>query len=131
MRTRFLRFFGPEILEDNTRIKFDRSNELNEFTPIEKCPYFYRQRFFMIKYEENKEFYQVFCWNENIKSIVLLEFPKKLCPNLKNIRWLQISKGKIKTKGVPFNMKRRVRIITKLNDDCILKERRFKINIRI
>lgn len=62
----------------------------------------------MVHMETNNKIYEVLCWNEIIKSFVLLQIPRKMKLNLKNAISLTIKSGKIKTKDVPLREKKRL-----------------------
>ena len=129
MKTKFLNFLEPKYLEDNTNATFDRSLEIKEFAPIQEAPYFYKQSFYFISVTESPEIYEASCWNDNIRSLVILNIPRYLYTHLKNVRIIQIRSGDIRAKRVsPINRKN-ARIIIELDDNVELELQRFKIDI--
>lgn len=130
MKIKFLKFF-PTSLDDNTNSTFDRNYELKEFTPIDDTPTFYRQVLYFITMKELDHFIEAYCWNDMIRSIVLLQIPRKLCPRLKNVKTLQIKSGNIKTKKIlPMDKKKKkARIIIELDENFHLDLERFQMKI--
>ncbi len=131
IRDKFLSFLESSKLEDNTESKLDRNYELGEFTSIEKAPYFYSQPFFLINYQSAKEGIEAFCWNNNIRSIIILEIPNEMKAHLENVRSLKVKEGKIKTKNIPITERgqKHARIIIRVHETSDLKFQRFKIQV--
>ncbi len=129
MRSKFLSFLQERDLEDNTKVKFDRSRELSELTSIEDANYLFRQPFFFTQAEEQNHFYKTYCWNDAIRSIVILIIPKKILSNLKNVRSILIIDGNIKTRKISPKEKKKARIVIELDDNCNINLERFKLNI--
>ncbi len=131
MRAKLSDFLEPQMLEDNTKSVFDSSNELNEFTPVGEAPYFYRQPFYLIESVHANGKIEAYCWNTNIKSIVILKFPAAHEAHLKNVRAIKIKQGYIKTKRISFRdrAKKPGRIIIMLNVDCDITFQRFQLEL--
>lgn len=129
MRCKFLSFLQERDLEDNTKVKFDRSRELPESTSIEDANYLFRQPFFFMRAEEQDHFYKTYCWNNAIRSIIILTIPIKVLSNLKNVRSILILSGNIKTRNVSPKEKKNARIIIELEENCNVNLERFKLNI--
>ena len=130
MEKTFLAFLNPRALEENTNKPFDRTNSLKKFTPIKDTAYFFRQEFYLIKFEETPQEYKTYCWNDIIKSIVLIQIPLSLGEHLENVRAFKITKGKIKTKNVSFAERGKARIKIILDEQCELDYERFKVEIK-
>ena len=129
MNTKFLNFLQKKDLENNTLVKFDRNSEVPELTAIEDTNFLYKQPFYLMRTEEQEEFNKTYCWSDGIRSIVSLLFPKRICPNLKNVRSIQILNGLIKTKKPSPKEKKNARIFIELDESCTLNLERFKLNI--
>ena len=80
--------------------------------------------------EEDDKIYEVLCWNEIIKSFVMLQIPRKLKHNLKNAISLIIKYGNIKTKNVPVRKKKIARIVIMLDETCKLDFEQFHMDIK-
>ena len=102
---------------------------LEEFTPLDNTKFIFRQRYYLIQFEKVNGFYEAYCWNDNIKSIVILKIPNKCAEHLENVRYLKIKEGNIMTKNVPLGKKIKGRIMIFLDDNCILEYNRFKMEI--
>jgi len=126
---KFLEFLDKRDLEDNTNKKLDRNSELPEFTPLEVAPFFYKQDFFLIRSNEDGDKCEAYCWNDSIRSIIIISIPKNLCSNFKNVRIIKLIGGNIKTKRISMQNKKNARIIIELDENLILDIKRFKLDI--
>lgn len=130
IQNKILHFLPEKCLENNTNINFDTTLTLHDFLPIENANSLYKQPFYMAHMEENDKTYEVLCWNETIKSFVLLEIPRELNINLKNANSLKIKSGNIKTKNVPMKKKKIARVVILLDETCKLDFEQFHIEIK-
>ena len=130
IQNKILNFLPEKSLENNTNIKFDTTLSIQDFLPIENANALYQQPFYMVHMEESENIYEVLCWNEPIKSFVLLEIPRELNINLKNANSLKIKSGNIKTKNVPIRKKKVARIVILLDKACKLDFEQFHIEIK-
>ena len=127
---KFLSFLTSENFRDHTKSQFDSSSELKELTPIETTKMLFRQPFYFIRRGENlKGFCEAYCWNDNIRSIVLLYIPEKLETHLENVKIITIKSGNIMTKSVPREKKQKARIVIVLSDNCELEFQRFTMEM--
>ena len=128
-KAKILNFLQAKDLENNTLVKFDRSSEVPELTPIEDTSFLFKQPFYLMRAEEQDKYNKTYCWNDGIRSIVSLTIPKQICSNLKNVRAIQILNGEIKTRKPSPKEKKNIRIFIELDENCILNLERFKLNI--
>lgn len=129
MKLKFLKYLDKKDLEDNTRKKLDRNSELSEPTPLEEAPFFYKQDFFLIRSIEDDDKCEAYCWNDSIRSIIIISIPKNLCSNFKNVRIIKLISGMIKTKRISMQNKKNARIIIELEENFVISLERFKLNI--
>lgn len=129
LREKLLYFIPKKELEDNTSMNFDRQFELKNFTSINLTPILYKQPFFYIRSVDFNEFWKVYCWNDSIRSIIILLIPKILRSNFKNIRTISIIEGKIRTKKPILKEKKNARIIIEIDDSSILDFKIFQLKI--
>ena len=129
MEEKFLHFLNESDLADNTKVKFDRSLELNEMTPLENTNFLYKQIFYFMRALEQDAYYETYCWNDSIRSIVIVHIPYNLCNNLKNVKTLKVLGGNLQTKKISLSKKKNARIIIELDINCKLYLERFKLEI--
>ena len=129
MKLKFLEFLAKTDLEDNTNKKLDRNSELSEPTPLEEAPFFYKQDFYFIRANEGGTKCEAYCWNDSIRSIVIISIPKNLCSNFKNVRIIKLISGNIITKKISMQNKKNARIIIELEEYFSLDIKRFKLDI--
>lgn len=131
MKEKFLAFLQPRKLQNNTGSKLDRNYELEEFTAIKEAPYFYRQPFFLINYHLKNNVVEAFCWNNTIRSIVILKIPQDVDIHLENVRSIKIEEGYVRTKKISpmIRNKKNARIIIEMNKMVELGFERFEIRV--
>ena len=129
MEEKFLHFLNESDLANNTKVKFDRSLELNEMTPLETTNFLYKQIFYFMRALQQDAYYETYCWNDSIRSIVIVHIPYNLCNNLKNVKTLKVLGGKLQTKKISISKKKNARIIIELGINCKLYLERFKLEI--
>ncbi len=127
---KFLGFLSPDSFKDHTRAPFDSSSEVKEFTPVESTKLLFSQPFYFAQESAPLNGYrELYCWNDYIRSIVILLVPEKLWVPYANLKTIAIKSGNIKTKGVPREKKQKARIIIVLDEDCKLDFQRFTLDV--
>lgn len=133
MKEKFLTFLDAQKLQDNTHTKLDSKNELEKFTPIDKAPYLYQQQFFLINHQRVDDGIEAYCWNDIIRSIMIIKFPPNLNVHLENVRTINIKEGKIKTNKIPLidRNHKHARIVIEIHKNAKLEFKKFNIDFNV